>query len=164
MLTLRKATLEDLEAITEIYNEAILRTLATFDTEPKTLPEQVAWFTNHDASHPVLVAEQDETVVGWASLSRYSDRCAYSATAEVSLYVKQEHRGGGVGRKLLEALLEDGQRLHLHTVIARITEGNVSSLNLFASEKFEQVGTMREVGKKFGKLLDVVIMQRVFGE
>ena len=162
MLTIRKATLEDLVAITEIYNEAILQTVATFDTEPKSIEEQMIWFANHDSKHPILVAEQDALVAGWASLAKWSNRCAYSDTAEISLYVKKEHRRKGIGRKLLEQIVKEGQKNGLHTVIARITEGNDPSVNLFKHERFELVGVMKEVGRKFGKLLDVYLMQRIF--
>ncbi len=162
MLTIRKAILEDLAAITETYNEAILQTVATFDTEPKSVEEQTTWFANHDSKHPILVAEQDGIVTGWASLSKWSDRSAYSETAEISLYVKKQHRKKGIGRKLLEQIVKEGQKNGLHTVIARITEGNEPSVNLFKHEKFELVGVMKEVGRKFGKLLDVYIMQRIF--
>jgi len=162
MLKIRKAKLVDLGGITEIYNEAIHETTATFDTTPKTLEEQKAWFAEHDKKHPILVAEQNGLVVGWASLSRWSDRCAYSDTAEVSLYVKKELRGKGIGKTLLEALIEAGQKGGLHTVIARITEGNEPSMGLFKQEGFEVVGVMREVGRKFGKLLDVYMMQKIY--
>ncbi len=74
MLKIRQATTDDLPAVTEIYNEAILTTNATFDNEPKTLEEQSTWFSSHDQNHPVLVAEQDGTVVAWASLSEWSSR------------------------------------------------------------------------------------------
>lgn len=149
-------------AITEIYNEAILNTTATFDTQPKTVSEQSEWFEDHDTKHPLLVAEQAEQIVGWASLSRWSGRCAYSGTAEISLYVKEERQGKGIGRKLLKALVHEGGKAGLHTVIARISEGNEASLHLFESEGFEQVGAMLEVGRKFGKLLDVYIMQKIY--
>jgi len=162
MLKIRKAKLVDLGGITEIYNEAIHETTATFDTTPKTLEEQKAWFAEHDKKHPILVAEQNGLVVGWASLSRWSDRCAYSDTAEVSLYVKKELRGKGIGKTLLEALIEAGQKGGLHTVIARITEGNEPSMGLFKQEGFEVVGVMREVCRKFGKLLDVYMMQKIY--
>ncbi len=162
MLTIRRATSRDLGAITEIYNEAILQTIATFDNQPKTVEEQRTWFIDHDSKHPILVAEQNGAVAGWASLSKWSDRCAYSDTAEISLYVKKEHQKRGIGPKLLEAIIEEGEKIGLHTVIARITEGNEPSINLFKSEKFEQVGVMKEVGRKFGKLLDVHIMQRIY--
>lgn len=162
MVTIRRAALKDLAAITEIYNEAILQTVATFDTRPKTVEDQKPWFTDHDSTHPILVAVQDGLVVGWASLSKWSDRCAYSGTAEVSLYVKKEHQGKGIGRKLLKTLVAKGEKTGLHTVIARITEDNEASLKLFKSEGFELVGVMREVGRKFGKLLDVNVMQKIY--
>ena len=148
--------------ITSIYNEAILQTVATFDTEPKTSEEMKIWFENHDQKHPVLVAEQKGLIVGWASLSEWSDRCAYSETAEISLYVRKEHQGSGIGRKLLKEIMPEGQKMGLHTVIARIAEGNERSINLFKSEKFENIGVMKEVGKKFGKRLDVFLMQKIF--
>lgn len=161
-LNIRKATAKDLDAITDIYNEAVRNTTATFDVQPKTAEEQKEWFEEHDAKHPLLVAEQVERVVGWASLSRWSDRCAYSDTAEVSLYVKEEYRGKGIGKTLLKALVNEGESAGLHTVVARISEGNDISLHLFESEGFEQVGIMREVGRKFGKLLDVYMLQKVY--
>ena len=148
--------------IASIYNEAILHTVATFDTEPKTIEEMKTWFKNHDRKHPLLVAEQKGLIVGWASLSEWSDRCAYSDTAEISLYVRKEHQGRGIGRKLLEEIIPEGQKMGLHTVIARIAEGNERSINLFKSEKFENIGVMKEVGKKFGKRLDVFLMQKIF--
>jgi phosphinothricin acetyltransferase len=162
MLSIRRATVKDLVAITEIYNEAIRNTTATFDTQPKTVAEQSEWFEDHDAKHPLLVAEQAEQIVGWASLSRWSDRCAYSGTAEVSLYVKDGYRGNGIGRLLLKALVREGERVGLHTVVARISEGNEASLGLFETEGFERVGVMREVGRKFGKLLDVHMLQKIY--
>jgi L-amino acid N-acyltransferase YncA len=162
MLTIRRATLRDLTEITEIYNEAILNTTATFDMQTKTVTEQSEWFEDHDAEHPLLVAEQDDHIVGWASLSRWSDRCAYSATAEASLYVKEGFRGKGIGRSLLKTLVQEGENAGLHTIVARISEGNEASLKLFESEGFAQVGVMREVGRKFGKLLDVYMLQKIY--
>ena len=101
MLIFRRAELKDLETITEIYNNAILTTVATFDTEPKTMDEQRAWFEDHDHKYPVFVVESDGIVVGWASLSKWSDRCAYSDTAEISLYIGEKFHGKGIGKKLL---------------------------------------------------------------
>jgi phosphinothricin acetyltransferase len=162
MLRIRPAKLSDLNAITEIYNEAILTTNATFDNEPKTLAEQEAWFTAHDARYPIMVAEQGRVVVGWASLSEWSGRCAYADTAEISIYIKQELRNQGIGKKLMMAIMQEGERIGLHTVIARITEGNQHSLHLHEEAGFENIGIMREVGRKFGKLLDVRLMQRIY--
>jgi L-amino acid N-acyltransferase YncA len=162
MMTIRPATTDDIPAITEIYNQAVLTTTATFDTETRRLAEQQTWFTNHDARHPVVVAELDGAVVGWASLSQWSDRRAYADTAEISVYVSEAFRGRGVGRRLLEAIVQEGQRVGLHTVIARIADGNAVSVHLHRSVGFEPIGVMKEVGRKFGKLLDVHLMQKIY--
>ena len=162
MLNIRQATPDDLDAITEIYNDAILNTVATFDTRPKSPEEQEAWFAGHGPKYPLLVAEDDGLIIGWASLGMWSDRCAYSDTAEGSLYVSQEYRGKGIGRKLIEAIMAAGQKGGLHTVIFRITEGNEASLHLAESVGFEQIGVMKEVGRKFDRLLDVYLMQKIY--
>ena len=162
MFTTRPATVEDLKAVTDIYNEAVLTTDATFDLEPKTEDEQGAWLAGHDRMHPVLVAELDGVVVGWASLSEWSSRSAYAGTAEISLYIKEEFRGRGAGRRLLEDIMREGEKAGLHTVLARITTGNAVSIHLHESVGFEHVGVMREVGQKFGRMLDVLLMQRIY--
>ena len=158
---IRKAELADLEAITAIYNDAIRNTTATFDTEPKTAEQQLKWFQEHDDRHVILVAVLDGNVVGWASLNRWSDRCAYADTAETSFYVDAAHRGQGIGRELKEALIEEARRLRFHTLIARVAEGSEESLHLNEAFGFVHVGTMKEVGRKFGKLLDVHILQKM---
>jgi L-amino acid N-acyltransferase YncA len=162
MLKIRPATLKDLGAITEIYNHAILKTVATFDTHPKTAEEQKTWFADHGPEYPILVAENNDLVVGWSSLSRWSDRCGYSDTAEISLYVDEKHQGKGIGRKLLEAIVKEGKRVGLHTLIARIAEGSEASIHLHKSVGFEHIGTMKEVGRKFGKRLDVHLLQKIY--
>lgn len=162
MLSIRRATLEDLGAIREIYNEAILKTVATFDTEIKTLKEQKIWFENHGPKYPILVAEKNNLIVAWASLGKWSDKGAYSDTAEISLYVKEEHQGQGIGRKLCEAILKEGQKAGLHTVIARIVEGNEISINLCKSLGFQHIGIMKEVGRKFNRILDIYLMQKIY--
>ena len=162
MLVIRHATLEDLGAITQIFNDAIVKTVATFDTDPKTAEEQMMWFADHGPEYPILVADNNGLVVGWASLSRWSDRCGYSNTSEISLYVDEKHQGKGIGRKLLQAIVQEGQKAGLHTVIARIAEGSEASINLHKSVGFEHIGTMKEVGRKFGKRLDVHLLQKIY--
>src|SRR5947199_6339602 len=102
--TIRRATVADAAAIAAIYNEAIATTTATFDTDPKTAEERIRWLNSHDERHPILVADTNGTVVGWASLTAWSDRTAYDDTAETSFYVRSAYRGRGIGRKLQEAL------------------------------------------------------------
>ena len=162
MIIIKKATLDDLAAITEIYNQAILRTTATFDTEPKSLDEQKVWFESHGPKYPVLVAEEDGVVTGWASLSKWSDRCAYSDTAEISLYIDEKNRGRGIGKKLLKTIVLEGEKAGLHSIIARIAEGNETSIHLHQSIGFEHIGIMKEVGRKFGRLLDVYLIQKIY--
>lgn len=162
MLKVRRAAFEDLSAITEIYNQAILKTTATFDTEPKTVENQKTWFENHGTKYLLLVAEEDGKVLGWASLSRWSDRCAYSDTAEISLYVDEKYRGKGIGKKLLRTIIQEGEKTGIHSVIARIAEGNETSIHLHQSVGFEHIGIMKEVGRKFGRLLDVYLMQKIY--
>ena len=127
---IRPATINDLHAITEIYNQAILNTVATFDTEPKTLEEQHGWFEEHGEKHPILIGEMDGIIIGWAALSQWSDRPAYAGTAEISLYIQEEFQGKGFGRQLSEAIIEAGLRVGLHTLIARVAEGNEASIAL----------------------------------
>jgi L-amino acid N-acyltransferase len=162
MLTIRKAEIKDLRAITEIYNQAVLRTTATFDTTTKTVEEQRGWYDKHGPKYPVLVVQEDSKVIGWASLSAASDRCAYAGTAEGSIYIDSECRGKGVGRKLGVAIMKAGKEAGLHTVILKIAEGNEASMKLAESLGFKSIGVMKEVGKKFGKFLDVTMMQLIF--
>jgi L-amino acid N-acyltransferase len=162
MLILRAAREADLDQITEIYNEAALSTTATFDTEAKTLQEQSDWFGHHGDRYPVLVGEIDKHVIGWGSLSKYSDRCAYSETAEASLYIKDSWRKKGIGKQLTEKLLDKGRQAGLHTVLVRITEGNEASIHVVELFGFKPVGVMKEVGCKFGKLLDVYLYQKIY--
>jgi len=159
MIIIRKANLFDIDTITEIYNDAVVSTTATFDIEPKNTDEMRRWFAKHGPRHPILVAELDGQIIGWASLSKWSERNGYSDTAEVSVYVKDGFRGKGVGKKLLIDILKEGKKAELHTVVGRIVEGNDVSICLAESVGFVRIGTMREVGRKFGKLLDVHLMQ-----
>jgi L-amino acid N-acyltransferase YncA len=162
MFNIRPAEIKDVPAITGIYNDAILNTTATFDTELKTSEQQTEWFKNHDNNHPVIVGELEKTVIGWASLTRWSDRCAYDKTSEVSVYVHKDFRGKGFGKKLLEQLVLRGEKAGTHYMLARITQGNESSIHLHEVFGFKHVGVMKEVGFKFGKFLNVHLMQKVF--
>jgi L-amino acid N-acyltransferase len=160
MLNIRRAAVSDVDSITEIYNEAILTTTATFDIEPKTRADRLQWFEDHDDRHPLLVAELDGQVVGWACLNPWNPRAAYVDTAETSFYVQAEQRGKGIGRKLKEAIIEEARQIGFHTLIAGAAEGSDASLHLNKSFGFEVVGTFKEVGRKFGKVLDVTYLQK----
>jgi phosphinothricin acetyltransferase len=109
----------------------------------------------------VIVAELEGRVRGWASLSAWSERAAYDATCENSVYVAENSRGSGIGRALLSELVSLARGLEMHTIIARIAAGNPASERLHEVAGFAHVGTMREVGRKFGRLIDVHIYQLV---
>ena len=164
MTDIRRATAADIPAITEIYNEAVATTTATFDTEPKTVEQQRAWFEGLGPRHPVLVAECDGVVCGWACLKPWSDRKAYDATCETSFYVHSARRGRGIGRALKGAVVQESIDLGYHSIIARAAEGSDASLHLNREFGFEMVGTLKQVGRKFGRLLDVHVMQKMLGE
>ncbi len=162
MLNIRPATEKDVSFITEVYNDAILNTVATFDTEIKTEEDRMQWFKTHDEKHPVLIAERNGVLYGWASLTKWSDRCAYDGTAEVSVYVHKDFRGKGVGKKLLELLIAEGEAAGLHYLLSRIAQGNEASIYIHETLGFNHIGIMHDVGFKFGKYIDVRMMERVF--
>jgi phosphinothricin acetyltransferase len=161
-ILIREAGMSDLPAITEIYNEAVLNGTATFDTEIKSIDNRRDWLNQHGGKHPVIVAFYEHEMLGWASLTKYSDRSAYDGTAEVSVYIHANHRAKGVGSILFEDLIHRAQLLGLHYLISRITQGNETSIRLHQRNGFNLVGVMHEVGYKFGSYLDVTIMERVF--
>lgn len=162
MLKIRDASVKEIKTITEIYNEAIVNTNATFDIKEKTINEMREWFKNHESKNPVVVAERYEKVVGWAALSKYDSKKAYSNTAELSLYVLEKYQDKGIGKKLMKEILKKGKKSGIHAVLARITAGNDASIHLHEEFGFEKVGTLKEVGEKFGKILDVHILEKIF--
>jgi len=156
---IRAASRGDVDAITEIYNEAILTTTATFDVEPKSRDDRLEWFDQHDERHPIFVAEVDGRVVGWVSLSAWKPRAAYAHTVESSFYVQEAYRGRGIGRRLKTHAIDTARGLGYHTIIAGTAEGSDASIHLNESFGFEKVGTFREVGTKFGRRLGVTYYQ-----
>ena len=161
-LQVRTALDADSEALRSIYNPEVLESTVTFDLVPRSLEDQRAWLRARSGAHAVLVAvDGDADVVGFGSLSAYKDRAAYSTTVEDSVYVRRDRQGEGVGRLLLGELLAVATAHGFHAVMARIVGGHDASIRLHAGLGFEIVGTEREVGRKFGRWLDVVVMQRL---
>src|SRR5262245_22129446 len=127
---------------------------------PRTREDQVVWLAEHSGAHPAIVAVDDSgIVVGFGSLSPYRPRPAYSTTVEDSVYVHPSERGRGVGRLLLDELVRLSGIHGFHAVMARIVGGHQASIALHRACGFELVGTEREIGRKFGRWLDVVVMQ-----
>ncbi len=163
---IRLAERRDAAGIRAIYNHYVSESTALFDMVPRTLDEQVQWIDEHSGGHPAVVAVVEgedgaEHVVGFGSLSPFRPRPAYATTVENSVYLLAEYQGRGIGRKVLEELLRLAESHGFHSVIARIVGSNEASIALHAGCGFEFVGTEREVGRKFGRWLDVVEMQRL---
>jgi phosphinothricin acetyltransferase len=158
----RLATHDDAEPIRAIYNREVLGSTVTFDMVARTPEEQLAWMDEHSGAHPAVVAVDDlEQVCGFGSLSPYRPRPAYRTTVEDSVYVDTGARGRGVGRGLLEELVRLAAAHGFHTVMARIVGGHEASIALHRACGFDLVGVEREVGRKFGRWLDVALMQRL---
>jgi phosphinothricin acetyltransferase len=160
-VSIRSAERRDAPGIRAIYNHYVTESTALFDMVPRTLDEQVQWVEDHSGGHPALVAELDREIVGFGSLSVFRSRPAYATTVEDSVYLLPGHQGQGIGSRLLAELLRMAAAHGFHSVIARITGENEASIRLHAACGFELVGTEREVGRKFGRWLDVVEMQRM---
>ncbi|MDG2028667.1 MAG: GNAT family N-acetyltransferase [Acidimicrobiales bacterium] len=160
-MELRHATGADAEAIREIYNREVTETTNTFDIEPRSLAEQKAWIAEREGALGVLVAEIDGAVAGFASLSEFRPRPAYRTTVESSVYVAESARGAGVGRELMVGLVDVATKRGFHTIVANIAGGHEASIALHHAAGFEIVGTQREVGRKMGAWLDLVVMQRM---
>jgi len=159
-VNVRVAGVADLPAINDIYNHAVLAGTSTFDTEPRSGERGRAWFDSHaSAAYPILVAEEDGDVLGWASLTPWSDRGAYARTVEGSLFVRDDQRGRGVGRALHEALVARARAAGHRVLIARVESGNGASRDLLLSSGFRSIGVMHSVGEKFGDLLDVELFE-----
>jgi L-amino acid N-acyltransferase len=150
----------DAEAIRAIYNIEVAESTVTFDMVPRTIDEQVSWIDEHSGGHPAIVAIDEDTLVGFGSLSVWRERPAYSGSVEDSVYVHRDHRGRGIGKLLLQELVQLGADHGFHTVLARIVGGHEASIALHEACGFETVGVEREVGRKFKQWLDVVLMQR----
>lgn len=158
-MLLRPATAADAAATAAIYNAEVLGSRVTFDLVTRSVEEQAAWLDARSGALEVVVAEIDGAVAGYASLSAYRERAAYRTTVEDSVYVHADHRGAGVGRALLDEIVGVARERGFHSVIARIVADHTASIRLHAAVGFQHVGVEREVGRKFGRWLDVAVMQ-----
>jgi L-amino acid N-acyltransferase YncA len=160
-LSIRPAVDDDADAIRSIYNPEVLESTVTFDLVPRSLDDQLAWQHARSGAHVVVVAVDATEVVGFGSLSPYKARAAYSTTVEDSVYVRRDQQGRGVGRLVLDELVAVATAHGFHAMMARIVGGHDASIRQHAGAGFETVGTEREVGRKFGRWLDVVVMQKL---
>ncbi len=160
---IRRAAERDLEALRAIYNHEVAHGTATFDLEPRDPAAHLAWFMRHGPRHPIVVAEQDGAVVGFAALGPWIDRPAAAGSAELGLYVHPEHRQQGHGLRLLEAAIEAGRAAGLHLLVSRITADNNASLVLHERVGFVRAGVVPQAGRKFERWLDLAIYYKRLG-
>ena len=163
-MLIRPATIDDLRAINNIYNHYVLSSTCTYQTEPETMEDRRQWFDAHGPKHPIIVTDGGQgggEVIGWGSLSPFHKRAAYGHTVENSVYVHPEHQRKGIGKALLARLIELGREAGHHTMIGLIDAEQTPSIALHAALGFEQVAHLKEVGRKFGRWLHVVYMQRM---
>lgn len=157
---IQPATEDDLPEILAIYNHMILHTTAVYDEEPHTLAMREAWFKQKQSQgFPVLVAKAEQQVVGFAAYGSFRAWSAYKYTVEHSLYVKENFQRKGVGKLLLQTLIDCAKTNQLHTMIAGIDATNEASIALHKQFGFQEAAFLKEVGYKFGKWLDLKLLQ-----
>jgi L-amino acid N-acyltransferase len=165
-IRLRAATVEDAAAIREIYNYEVENTTATFDLVPRSLEDQRTWLTDRSGAFAAVVATDPDTgaLLGFASLSPYKERAAYRTSVEDSIYVARHAHSRGIGKLLLNHVLDVAEAHGFHAVFGRIEASGAASRRLHESCGFTLVGIEREVGRKFGKWLDVAVVECVLHE
>jgi phosphinothricin acetyltransferase len=157
---LRTARPADAQAIAEIYNEGIATRLATFETEPRSASDVEGWL---DAGErlPVLVAEEDAEVLGWARILTYSDRPVYAGVGEVSVYVTEKARGRGIGTALLEALQQRAAELRYWKLVGKLFTENVASTAMVRRCGWREVGLHHRHSRLDGGWRDVLLVEKV---
>jgi phosphinothricin acetyltransferase len=164
----RDATTADLPAIVDLYNALIPTTTITWTEDLDTLEHRKAWFEGRQQDgHPVLVGEDRGQVVGFTNYEHFRGEGkwpGYRSTAELSIHVSQSHWGRGVGRSLIEALVERARTADIHVLVAGIDSANLASIRFHERLGFVEVARMPEVGQKFGRWLDLVLMQLVIDD
>ena len=160
-LTIREATSDDAEAIRLIYNHEVENETSTMDLVPRTLETQREWIAARSGAFCAVVAvDSSGTVLGFGALSEYKDRSGYRSTVENSVYVRRDVARRGIGKQILLHLVETANVSGFHSVIARIEAQSLASRGLHSSCGFELVGIEKQVARKFGKWLDIAVMQK----
>lgn len=159
-LVIRDATPADIAAITAIYGREVAEGVATFEQTPPTVESMTARLEAVDRlGAPWLVAENDGQVVAYAYATAYKMRAAYRHTAETSVYVHPDAQRTGVGRALMAAMVERLYDIGIRRLIAAITGESHASIALHAELGFQPAGRLQRVGHKFGRWLDVALME-----
>ncbi|MBC2886876.1 N-acetyltransferase [Ochrobactrum sp. CM-21-5] len=161
-LLIRHATQTDLPALLAIYNDAVENTLAIWNETLVNLENRRQWLENRNRDgFPVLVAERDGNVLGYASYGPFRPFDGFRHSSELSVYVAKDARGSGIGHTLLAELMEEARERKVHVLVAGIEAGNAASIALHKAQGFEECGTLKQVGRKFDRWLDLLFMQKI---
>jgi phosphinothricin acetyltransferase len=155
---------QDLMAIANIYNQHIANGGSTLDGYPYSVEEMKSMVSKFNQRETILVAQKEETIIGWGSIKRYSDRLGYRVCCETSIYFYYSETGKGYGRILQTELLEKVREFGYHHIVTKILAGNQKSIQFHQRFGFEIVGIQKEIGFSQGKWQDVVIMQLIFAD
>jgi phosphinothricin acetyltransferase len=163
-ITLRPAKRTDLVEINAIYNYYIAHSTCVWTTQPCSEAERKAWYREHGNFMPVLIAEQNGRVVGWAALGAF--RAAYTAngTLEDSIYVHHDFHRQGIGSRLLQGLVDAARKMGLRSILANISADQTPSIRLHEKFGFQKVAHLRDVGQKFNQRFDAVYLQLLLAE
>lgn len=158
--SVRLAIESDLPAINEIYNDYVLHSTCTYQLEPETMADRLAWFREHSPEkYPVTVVEFDGQIIGWGALSKFRPRAALAPTVEATVYIIEKMHRRGLGRMILSDLIERARRANFHSMIGSVSAEQSASVALQESMGFRRVAHLVEIGNKFGKWLDLLYMQ-----
>ena len=161
--TIRVAVAADRAAIDAIYAHYVRTSTCTYQEEAESDAARLAWFEAHGERHPLTVLERDGEILGWAALSSWKDRSAYRFTCELSVYLRHDVHGQGLGRRLLADLIERATALGYHVLIGGISADQTASIRLHERLGFTRVAHFHETGRKFGCWLDVVYYELRLG-
>ena len=160
-MPIRPATKEDYPSIIDVYNWAVSETVATFDTEIKSLPTHLSFFQDFEKGYPMHVLTHEEQVIGFALIKAFSDRKAYARTSELAIYIKPGFHRKGYGLALMNSILKAAKDFNQKVILSKIVSETIASLELHKKLGFEEVGTLKQVGYKFDRWLNVTILQKL---
>ena len=164
-IIISNATEKDLQAMLDVYNDAILKTTSVYQEETHTLEMRRKWFgEKQQAGLPVLVAHVNDEFAGFSSYGPFRNWPGYRYTVEHSVYVTTGFRGKGVGKKLVKALIEHARQQNIHVMIAGIDAAGKASIGLHLSLGFKEVACFKEVGFKFGRWLDLKFFELILDQ
>ncbi|MHA2853519.1 arsinothricin resistance N-acetyltransferase ArsN1 family A [Paenibacillus lautus] len=159
--SIRLAVTGDVDRILHIYNQGIEDRIATLEADPKDITYMTNWFQQHQDRYAVIVAENDNKVIGWASLNPYSQRCAYDGVADLSIYIDRAFRGKGIGSMLLQHLESIAKEHGFYKIVLFTFPFNQNGQGLYHKHGYRDVGVFKNQGILDGKFVDVKIMEKL---